>query len=68
MNNASKAKIKVRKNFSGFLLATSELKDEFLGNFYLNFGDIEVIQEPTTFQNALVIKDFSNSIDLAKIY
>lgn len=45
LTNSSEARIQVT-NFSGFLPATTQLMNEVRGNFYLNFGEIESIEEP----------------------
>lgn len=58
MINVWKAKIKVKKNLCGFLPTTIKLKDESRGNFYFNFGDIEVLEELSVVQNPFFIKDF----------
>ena len=67
VTNVLEAKIKVRQSRSGLLPATIELKDEVHGNFFLNFGDTNAIEEPAAIQNTLFIRDFTNSIDLVRI-
>ena len=58
MINVLKAINKSKKNLSGFILATIEFKDESRVNFYLNLGDIKVVEESSIVQNAL-FEDFS---------
>ena len=65
--NCSEAKIKVRRNLCGFLLATVELLDAFKGNIFLNFGDIKALEAPKAIEEALFISFFNNSIDLLRI-
>ena len=46
LSTGSEARIRVRKNLCDFLPATIELKNESRGNFFLNFGDNESIDNP----------------------
>ena len=65
MINCSKDKIKVGQNVCGLLPAMVELRDENRGNFFLNFRDIELLED--IIEGALFLKDFTNLIDLVKL-
>lgn len=65
--NCSEAKIQVKCNLCGFILATIEIKDEKRGNIFLSFGDIEIMEAPTKVHGDLFVKDFTNPIDIVKL-
>ena len=47
--NVSVAKIQVKENLCGFILAPIEISDERRGNI-LNFGDISISNQPSKVQ------------------
>ena len=62
--NVSEAKIQVKRNQCGFILATLEIIDFNQGHFFLHFGDSEHIKPPPLTKGHLSFEDFSNPFDL----
>ena len=62
--NCLEAKIKVSQYICSILPATVELQDAFRGNIFLNFGNIKAIEAPKAIEEALLISDFNNPIDV----
>lgn len=65
--NCSEARIRVKRNLCGLMPATIEIVDDKRGNIFLNFGDIESIEESNLNKGALLLSNFSNSIDLLRL-
>lgn len=50
----------------GFIPATVEIKDAKRG-ILLNFGDIEIMEPRTKVHGDLLVKDFTNPIDIVRL-
>ena len=59
-----KAKIQVKRNQCGSVPAALEIKNFNRGNFFLCFGDFEMIEPPLLTKGHLSLEDFSNPFDL----
>lgn len=47
--------------------STIKITDFNRGNIFLNFGDIENIDPPSSTKGSLIIKDFKNPIDQLRV-
>lgn len=46
---------------------TVEIHDEISGNLFLNFRDMELFDPPALSKGPLLVKDFSNPVELQRI-
>ena len=65
--NVSKGKIQVKRNHCGFVSATLEIVYFNRENFFLHFGDFELIKPPPLTKGRLSFEEFSNSFDLQRL-